>query len=101
MTGKPKKKGLERIHDLQSKYVNPKISLKELVRLNQISIRRGYNRNLVDKFDINFDNEDLFTISPLIIHRHKNGQKCEPHVRCIVNSLVNDHFMILDLPSRS
>ena len=95
---KTKKKGLERIHDLQSKYVNPKISLKELVRLNQISIRKGYNRNLVDNFDMKFD-KDLFTISPLLVHNFKCGIRCEPHVRCIIHPLVNNHeIMVLDLP---
>jgi hypothetical protein len=96
---KSKQEGLERIHDLQSKYDNPKISLNELVRLNQISIGRGYNRNFVDDFDIKFEKDDLFTISPLLVHNFKCGIRCEPHVRCIIHPLVNDHeIMVLDLP---
>ena len=77
------------------------VSLEELVQLNRISIKEGFNRTLIEDFKNHFSEHVRFELTPLLIHEHKNGQRCEPHIRYIVRS--NDEkspviLGLLDLP---
>jgi hypothetical protein len=77
------------------------VSLSELVLLNAVSIKNGYNRYLVEDFKNHFSEQVRFELTPLLLHEHKNGQRCEPHIRYVVRS--NDEkrpviLGLLDLP---
>lgn len=89
-------------------------SLKELGRLNQISIDKGYNRNLyfenfAKEFKKKMKKEGLWhgatntyvILCGLMFHNHKGGVECETHIRTEVftNGLVGS-FLTLDIPIR-
>ena len=95
-------------------FKNRGCSLKDLRRLNQISIEKDYNRNLnIEAFAKEFEKkmkernawngeEHTYVIlSPLMFHHHKNLEPCETHIRTEVftDGLVGS-FLTLDLPIR-
>ncbi len=76
------------------------VSLEELIQLNKISISNNYNRNLIDDFHLNLDKDSGFILRPLLTHHHKQGVRCEPHIRYLVTQLFPNRELqsILDLP---
>jgi len=89
-------------------------SLKELGRLNQISMDKGYNRNLYfenfakdfegkmkDKGMWNGADNTYVILCGLMFHNHKGGVECETHIRTEVftDGLVGS-FLTLDIPIR-
>ena len=76
------------------------VSLKTLRVLNKESVDNGYNRNLwVKVFEKGLkevmDKSEKVSwkglktqvcLIPLMIHEHKGGEPCEPHVRCLVGT---------------
>ena len=89
-------------------------SLKELGRLNQISMDKGYNRNLYfenfakdfeekmkDKGMWNGEDNTYVILCGLMFHNHKGGVECETHIRTEVftDGLVGS-FLTLDIPIR-
>jgi len=76
------------------------ISLSDLVKLNKISIQNGFNQNLVEDFSDELKEDSRFLLRPLIVHHHKKGMRCEPHIRYMGTGLnPNDNFtFLLDLP---
>ena len=89
-------------------------SLKQLGELNQISMDKGYNRNLyfenfAKDFEEKMKEEDLWhgedntyvMLIPLMFHNHKQMEPCETHIRTQVftDGLVGS-FLTLDLPIR-
>ena len=89
-------------------------SLKELGRLNQISMDKGYNRNLYfenfakdfeekmkDKGMWNGEDNTYVMLIPLMFHNHKQMEPCETHIRTQVftDGLVGS-FLTLDIPIR-
>jgi hypothetical protein len=76
------------------------ISLSDLIKLNKISIQLEYNQNLVDDFSDELNEDSRFQLRPLIIHRHKKGIRCEPHIRYMGSGLFpnNNFTFLLDLP---
>jgi hypothetical protein len=78
------------------------VSLSELVLLNAVSIENGYNRNLVEDFNSNFQETNCFELSPFMMHQYKNGELCEPHIRYMISSIGNTNSVLiglLDLPA--
>ena len=89
------------------------VDLQTLQALNNLSIRSGYNRNLewqvykdhlknVMDHDANVSWAGMKTrvlLEPVMIHKHKAGEECEPHVRCLVQSVGT--YVLLDLPYES
>jgi hypothetical protein len=73
------------------------VSLKELVLLNLVSIENGYNRNLIEDFQTHFTNSSRFELTPLMLHEHRNGHRCEPHIRYIIRSTDEISPVILGL----
>ena len=76
------------------------ITLKTLNVLNEESVKKGYNRNLwmniieeklkegMDKSPSvkwNGSNTQVCLV-PRMIHEHKSGKPCEPHVRCVLDT---------------
>jgi len=78
------------------------VSLDELIQLNNMSIENGFNRNLIDDFHLNFDQDSTFIIRPILTHHHKQGLRCEPHIRYLVTQLFPNRELqsVLDLPNR-
>ena len=89
-------------------------SLKELGRLNQISMDKGYNRNLYfenfakdfeekmkDKGMWNGEDNTYVILCGLMFHNRKGGVECETHIRTEVftDGLVGS-FLTLDIPIR-
>lgn len=89
------------------------VDLKTLKEINKESIKKDYNRNiewgLFQSALMKSMNErrevvwkgmnTIVALVPLMIHEHKMGEKCEPHVRCRVdtNYCLSD-FLTLDIP---
>lgn len=73
------------------------VSMSELVELNSISIKDGLNRNLIEDFKNHFSEHVRFELTPLLLHEHKNGERCEPHIRYIVRSTYEKRPVILGL----
>ena len=76
------------------------ISLSDLMKLNKISIQLGYNQNLVEDFSDELKEDSRFQLRPLIVHQHKKGIRCEPHIRYMGSGLFpnNNFTFLLDLP---
>ena len=74
------------------------VDLRTLKSINKASIKKDYNRNLEwkvfqkglmksmnDRKDVAWKGmKTCVILSPCMIHEHKGGVKCEPHVRCEV-----------------
>ena len=64
------------------------ITKDQLVEANKWAIKVGYNRALevapLNKFLKGYDEDVRFPILMSILHEHKGGQQCEPHMRCEV-----------------
>ena len=108
-----RKEGVQIISELKKKereekkkvlsLINKKyeVSLKELVQLNLVSLENDYNRNLVDEFHTHFTSSSRFELTPLMLHEHRNGHRCEPHIRYIIRSTdeISPVLLgLLDLP---
>ena len=76
------------------------VSLDELIQLNNMSIENGFNRNLIEDFHLNFDQDSTFIIRPILTHYHKQGVRCEPHIRYLVTQLFPNNKVqsVIDLP---
>lgn len=104
-----RKEGVQIISDLKQKDRDEKkkllnlfnqkfeVSLSELVQLNSISIKDGFNRNLIEDFKNHFSEHVRFELTPLLLHEHKNGQRCEPHIRYVVRSTNEKSPVLLGL----
>jgi hypothetical protein len=76
------------------------VSLKTLRVLNKGSVAKGYNRNIwvkiVEKaLKDAMDKSETCSwrglktsvcLVPLMMHEHKGGEPCEPHVRCCIST---------------
>ena len=97
-------------HTLKNKFC----SLKDLGKLNQISVDKGYNKNLYfETFAKDFEekmkgkglwngeDKTYVILNGLMFHNHKQMEPCETHIRTHVftNGLVGS-FLMLDLPIR-
>ena len=64
----------------------PVISKQQLVGANEWAINIGYNRAVesapLEKLLNNYDEETRFPILLSFLHEHKDGEPCEPHMRC-------------------
>jgi hypothetical protein len=89
------------------------VNLKTLKDVNNASIKKDYNRNLEWKVfqsalmkSMNARTDVCWrgmktnvALIPRMIHEHKKGVKCEPHVRCeVFNDNCLRGFLTLDVP---
>jgi hypothetical protein len=72
-----------------------------LRKLGEEAGRRNYNRQLnMDAFDV-IEDDEIFAISPIMIHEHAAGKPVEPHLRCSVRSVNAKRdlgWLMLDVP---
>jgi hypothetical protein len=57
---------------------------KLLAKANAIAIKRGYNRALMDDFVDGLSDKLKYPVCYHIVHRHKRGEACEPHIRVFI-----------------
>lgn len=58
-----------------------------LLRINYLSHHvLKYNRTLPDELIDALPDDKLFPITFTMLHEHRAGVACEPHVRCIINA---------------
>ena len=80
-------------------------STKVLEELNDLSIAKGYNRNLADQFFVDTDPQGTHVLSVLMIHEHAQMRPVPPHFRCMVLAKMRGRrkptSVILDLPMQS
>lgn len=76
------------------------VTLEELIRLNKISISNNFNRNLQEDFHSYLPPNSRFILRPLLTHHHKQGVRCEPHIRYLITQTFpnNQVQSVLDLP---
>jgi hypothetical protein len=64
----------------------PVITKNQLVEANQWAINVGYNRAVeiapLEKLLDNYSEDIRFPILLSILHEHRAGEPCEPHMRC-------------------
>lgn len=104
----------EALEKQTKEYKSKLCSLKDLRKLNQISIEKDYNRNLyIERFAKEFEEKmkernmwngeekTYVLLVPMMFHHHKHLEPCETHIRTEVftNGLVGS-FLTLDLPIR-
>lgn len=66
---------------MKSRYLNKEI----LARANYLSREvLHYNRTLSDEFVNTLPDDINFPVIPLMVHEHKSGKACEPHMRVFV-----------------
>jgi hypothetical protein len=59
------------------------INKEYLVKANYLSREvLHYNRTLPDSFVDALPDNVNFPVTPLMVHEHKSGKSCEPHIRC-------------------
>ncbi len=80
-------------------------STKALTKLNDLSIAKGYNRNLSDQFFLDADPKGTHVLSVLMIHEHAQMRPVPPHFRCMVLAKMQGKRtptpVILDIPMQS
>lgn len=76
------------------------VTLEELIQLNKISISHDFNRNLQEYFHLNLDKDSGFILRPLLTHHHKQGVRCEPHIRYLISQVFPNNKVqsVIDLP---
>ena len=92
------KREYERLFQTNHDSVN--VSLNQLIRLNKISVSNKYNRNLSDDFHLYLPPNSIFILRPILTHHHRNGVRCEPHIRYLITQVSpnNQVYSVLDLP---
>jgi hypothetical protein len=92
------KQEYERLFQTNHDSVN--VTLEELIQLNKISISHDFNRNLIDDFHLYLPPNSRFILRPILTHHHKNGVKCEPHIRYLISQVFPTSKVqsVIDLP---
>lgn len=92
------KREYERLFETNHDCVN--VTLEELIQLNKISISHDFNRNLQEDFHLYLPPNSRFILRPLLTHHHKQGVRCEPHIRYLITQVfpTNQVQSVIDLP---
>lgn len=72
-----------------------------LKRLNAAAIDLNYNRTLDPAFIDRQSEDELFALSPMLIHEHAHGVRVDPHMRCRLLARSGGpgfEFVLLDVP---
>lgn len=64
-----------------------------LKRVNTMAQVQGYNRVVDEDFLDRLPEEKFYAPKFTLLHEHKAGKPCEPHVRCVFDH-EGDYFMI-------
>lgn len=85
------------------------VHLSDLLKMNENSIKRGYNRNFCEDIIVEYlqkgcdENGVVFSdglklvVQFMMLHHHKNGEECEEHIRLMVYLVHNNRFAFLDV----
>lgn len=73
------------------------VDTDSLVLLIKDSTRREYNRQLdLDLVLEQVDPDGIHIVQDFLLHEHRHGEVCEPHLRCRVLIKVNDTFVPIE-----
>lgn len=68
----------------------PVFTKKTLTLANNIAIRRGYNRAIVEDYIAKMPEETKWAVTFYMLHEHAAGKPVDPHVRCMIQQLFVD-----------
>ena len=73
--------------------MEPRVFTKSLLKsVNTMAQVQGYNRVIDEKF-LDRLPDQFYTPMFTMLHEHKAGKPCDPHVRCVFNH-EGDYFMV-------
>ena len=84
------------------------IKFVDLEVINELAKKHGFNRRVDVKslrkhlekeiHHLGFESldEGVWPISPLLVHEHKAGEKCEPHMRVCMHLMTLGEDVIID-----
>lgn len=64
-----------------------------LKSVNTMALVQGYNRAVNEEFLDRLPDEKFYVPTFVLLHEHKAGKRCDPHVRCVFNH-EGDYFII-------
>lgn len=80
------------------------IDKENLKKINHLSLRvHKYNRAIREDVIDALPDDKFFPVTFAMLHEHKDGKPCEPHVRCIFLTRDNQNVkqqLILDMEMR-
>lgn len=72
-----------------------------LKKLNDRATALNYNRTLYPEAIDRLPDDEIFAISPIMIHEHAQGKSVDPHLRCSITSVTGQTdlgFVMIDVP---
>ena len=72
-----------------------------LKKLNDEATHLNYNRTLYPEAIARLPEDEIFALTPLMLHEHAAGVRVDPHLRCRLTSATgqtNFEFVMLDVP---
>jgi hypothetical protein len=69
--------------------------------LNARATALNYNRTLYPEAIDRLPADEIFAISPIMIHEHAQGKAVDPHLRCSITSATGQTdlgFVMIDVP---
>jgi hypothetical protein len=72
-----------------------------LKKLNERATALNYNRTLYPEAIDRLPDDEIFAISPIMIHEHAQGKPVDPHLRCSIKSVTGQTdlgFVLIDVP---
>ena len=68
-----------------------------LTRVNNSSIRVGYNRTLDPNEVATLPEDTIYIVTPIMVHEHIGGKLVDPHMRCSIYAGPEHTWMMLDM----
>lgn len=72
-----------------------------LQKLNDAATERSYNRTLYSAAIDRLPDDEIFAITPIMVHEHAQGKAVDPHLRCSIKSVTGQTdfgFVLIDVP---
>lgn len=74
--------------------MEPRVFTKGVLKsVNTMARVQGYNRVAAEEFLDRLPDEKFYVPQYALLHEHKAGKPCDPHVRCVFDH-EGDYFMI-------
>jgi|688.fasta_scaffold1169585_1 hypothetical protein len=74
--------------------MEPRVFTKGVLKsVNTMAHVQGYNRIVDEKFLDRLPDEKFYVPNFVLLHEHKAGKLCDPHVRCVFDH-EGDYFII-------
>ena len=77
---------------------------KELLKkLNDRATALNYNRTLYPEAIDKLPDDEIFAVTPIMVHEHAQGKAVDPHLRCFIKSITGQtdmNFVMIDVPMK-